>query len=80
VVSCPGSYLDRHSVVVTATVDWQPRPGVTNTVRRTAELTNWDTLEWREDVTAEFSDGSFASTATSGSLGDGDGAVVLDTQ
>lgn len=80
IVDCPGSYIDRHSIAAEVVVEWQPRPGVTNTVRRTTEFTNWDSAEWREDLTAEFSDGLFTNTATSDSLGDGDGAVVLQQQ
>lgn len=77
IVSCPGTYTDVHSKEVTVTVTWTIRTGITNTVQRVAYLTNWDSQEWTEDVTADFTDGTFSSSENSTTLGDADGAVTL---
>lgn len=48
IVACPGSYTDVHSLLVTATTSWTPRPGVVNEVVRSSYLTNWDSREWTQ--------------------------------
>ncbi len=78
--ACPGSYTDVQSKEITVTVSWTTTGGKTNTVKRIAYLTNWDSQEWTEDVTADFSDGTFSSTENSTTLGDADGAIILQTQ
>lgn len=79
IVTCGsgGDTLDLHSKQVRASVSWDTRPGVTNTVSESMYLTNWDSREWTEDTTAHFSDGTFTNTEVSLTAGDGDGAVLL---
>lgn len=77
IAPCPALYTDVHGKKAVVTVSWDIRAGVSNTVRRETYITNWDTFDWREDVSADFSDGTFLNTEVSGTLGDGDGAVVL---
>lgn len=77
ITACPGTYTDVHIRQATVTVSWDVVPGVTTSVESVTYLTNWKTSEWLEDVTADFSDGTFSNTETSGVLGDGDGAVTL---
>ncbi|MDA2936198.1 hypothetical protein MYX06_03195 [Patescibacteria group bacterium AH-259-L05] len=48
IATCPGTYVDIHSTQVVVTVNWETREGVTNTVRKTAYLTNWDSTEWAQ--------------------------------
>lgn len=76
IVGCPGSYNDAHSKMVTATVNWEGRPGTVNSVRQVLFLTNWESSDWVEDSLSDFNDGSFNDTVTSTTAGDGD-AVVL---
>lgn len=80
IVDCPGTYTDVHSKKATITVTWTTRGGITNSVQKIAYITNWDSREWIEDTTVDFSDGIFASTATSATAGDGDGAITLAPQ
>lgn len=80
IVACPGSYNDVHSKKVTVAVSWPVRSGVVNSVQKISYLTNWDSKEWVEDVLTDFEDGTFNNTATSTIFGDGDGAVILETQ
>lgn len=80
IATCPGAYTDVHSKKVTSTVDWTIRGGISNTVQRVAYITNWDSQEWVEDTTTDFSDGTFNFTEVSSSQGDGDGAVILQQQ
>jgi len=77
IVICPGSYTDVHTKQVSVTVSWLTRGGIANSLQKVAYLTNWDSKEWTEDTLADFSDGTFVNTATSASLGDLDGAVIL---
>jgi hypothetical protein len=48
IVVCPGTYTDVHSQEVTATVTWDTRGGVSNTVERVAYITNWDSRQWTQ--------------------------------
>lgn len=80
IVACPGTYTDVHSKKVVVAVEWDTTTGATNAVEKTAYLTNWDSQDWTEDVTSDFTDGTFSSTENSVSLGDGDGAVTLQAQ
>jgi type II secretory pathway pseudopilin PulG len=48
IVACPGAYTDVQSKKVDVNVDWSPRPGITNTVQKTAYLTNWDSSDWTQ--------------------------------
>jgi len=75
-----GDTPDVHSTEVAVTVSWETRPGITNTVSERMYLTNWDSREWTEDTTAHFADGTFTNTVSSGTAGDGDGAVLLQQQ
>ena len=78
ITTCPGSYTDVHSKKVTVAVSWTTTGiGATNTVQRVAFITNWDSQEWTEDLTAEYTDGTFSSTENSTTLGDADGAIIL---
>lgn len=79
IVTCPGSYTDVHSKKITASVTWETRPGVANTVQKIAYLTNWDSRDWVEDITADFSDGAFTNTEANPTLGDGDGSITLQS-
>ena len=80
IVNCPGTYTDIYSKKVLVVVSWPIRGGVNASVQQIAYLTNWSSRYWKEDVVADFSDGSFQSTAVSPILGDGDGAVILQMQ
>lgn len=80
IVECPGVYQDVHSKKIIAVVDWTIRPGIDNFVQAAAYLTNWDSRDWLEDTLVDFNDGNLNGTATSSSLGDGNGAVVLSQQ
>lgn len=75
---CPGLYNDPHSRKIIVEVKWDVREGVSNAIRREAYITNWDTFDWLEDTVLDFGDGAFSGTEVSGTLGDGDGAVVLE--
>ncbi|MBU0661180.1 hypothetical protein KKG22_03295 [Patescibacteria group bacterium] len=78
IVNCPGDHVDIYSKKALVLVSWEIRPGLTNEVRKVMYLTNWDSYEWIEDTTAEFSDGTLNAVEVSNTLGDGDGAVVLE--
>ncbi len=77
IVNCPGVYKDVHSRKVSVSVSWQVRDGVENSVQQIAYLTNWQSVDWKEDLLNEFNDGILQNTATSTALGEGDGAVIL---
>lgn len=77
IAPCPSTYTDVHSKEATVAISWETRPGVTNIVQKIAYITNWDSRDRLEDVTADFADGTFTTT-TSTTLGDGDGAVTLE--
>jgi type II secretory pathway pseudopilin PulG len=76
IVTCPGLYNDVHSKQAVVTVTWEIRPGVSNTVRKEAYITNWDTFDWLEDTLGDFNDGTLINTVTSTVYGDGD-IVIL---
>ena len=86
IVACgaPSSYTDLHSKKVTATITWTTRGGQTNTVQKIAYLTNWDSREWVEDTTAQFTDvgTTFTSTQEDAAApgGEANGAVTLQKQ
>lgn len=80
IVDCPGVYTDIYSKKVSVSVSWPIRGGTNVSVQQIAYLTNWQSRYWKEDLLADFNDGSFQSTAVSPTLGDGDGAVILQTQ
>jgi len=86
ITTCPGTYTDVNIKKVTVTVSWETSVGATNSVQKIAYVSNWDSQEWTEDTLSEFTDRNFVddpiftNTATSTTLGDGDGAVVLDEQ
>jgi hypothetical protein len=48
ITTCPGNYTDVHTKLVTSEVSWTIRPGVTNSVTRTAYLSNWDSQDWTQ--------------------------------
>jgi Tfp pilus assembly protein PilV len=48
ITTCPGGYTDEHSKEVTATVTWDTRAGVSNTVERIGYITNWDSRDWTQ--------------------------------
>jgi Tfp pilus assembly protein PilV len=48
IIACPGNYKDAHSKKVTASVTWDTRDNVSNTVVRSAYITNWDSREWTQ--------------------------------
>lgn len=48
IAACPGAYTDLNSKQVTAAVSWQPRLGITNTVRQSTYLTNWSGRDWTQ--------------------------------
>lgn len=77
IVSCPGAYTDPHTKTVTVTVSWQGWTGIAKSLQHTLNLTNWKSRGWVEDIAADFNDGIFTNTASSTTLGDGDGAIVL---
>lgn len=77
---CPGTYIDVHSKLATVNVEWMNALGVTNLAQRMTYITNWNSRDWIEDVTIDFNDGSLTNTSISTILGDGDGAIVLETQ
>ena len=74
---CPGSYTDLNSKQTTVTVIWNTRVGISNTVKRVAYITNWDSQYWVEDTNSDFTDGTFSSSENSTTLGDSDGAIIL---
>ena len=77
IVLCPGVYTDVHSKQLNVGVAWMNALGVTNLAERITYITNWDSRDWIEDTTVDFSDGSFTSTLVSPILGDADGAILL---
>ena len=66
---------DPRTKLVTVDVSWNSR-GSTQSTSVEAYLTDWNVFDWVEDLTAEFSLGSFSSTETQTS---GDGEVILET-
>lgn len=48
ITACPGSYTDIHTLFMTATTSWSPRPGATNEVAQSSYITNWDSREWTQ--------------------------------
>lgn len=85
IVVCPGFYTDVHAKKATVSVTWTTRGGQSNTVQKVAYITNWDSRDWLEDVTADFScPGSGMCTSTEEDAvvtgGDGDGSVTLQKQ
>jgi len=48
ITDCPGNYTDAHTKEVNATVLWDTRDGVSNTVERAGFVTNWDSREWTQ--------------------------------
>ncbi|MFC1701098.1 hypothetical protein ACFLZ0_03120, partial [Patescibacteria group bacterium] len=77
ITACPGSYIDVHSKEIIVIVEWTIRDGITNYVQKREYITNWDSADWTEDITDDFIDGTFNDTENSTTLGDGDGAVIL---
>lgn len=59
IVDCPGSYTDVHTKLVTSSVVWTIREGITNSVQRVAYLTNWDSKNWTQ---SDWSGGDEQST------------------
>lgn len=80
IVTCgtADSYTDVQSKEVLVIITWITGVGATNTIERRAYMTNWDSSDWSEDTSADLDDGTFSNTATSTTLGDGDGVVILD--
>ncbi len=81
IVDCPGSYADPHTKEVVSEVSWDTREGVSNTVRRAAYLTNWDSSFWIQtdwsggsgqpiwsDETKYDTDGGYIATTTIGEI------------
>jgi hypothetical protein len=81
IATCPASYVDVHTKQVTATVTWEVRPGVNNTVVQIAYITNWDSTDWTQtdwsggsgqsiwsDITQYDSDDSNIENSTSGQI------------
>lgn len=77
ITSCPGNYTDVQSKKISVVITWTTGTGAINSVQKIAYLTNWDSREWVEDLSADFSDGTFTNTVEDGVLGDGDGAIIL---
>lgn len=48
IATCPGSYTDIHSLLVTASTTWSPRSGIINEVIQSSYITNWDSREWTQ--------------------------------
>lgn len=80
ITTCPGSYTDVHSKKVTVVISWVTTNNANVSIQEVSYLTNWDSTEWLEDLEADFNDGTFSNTATSTSLGDLDGAIILQLQ
>lgn len=80
IITCPGSYTDPHSKKVTVVISWVTTNNANVSIQEVSYLTNWDSTEWLEDTEADFNDGTFSNTATSTSLGDLDGAIILQLQ
>ncbi|MFC1595127.1 hypothetical protein ACFL3E_01720 [Patescibacteria group bacterium] len=55
ITTCPGIYTDAHSKKIAATVTWDTRNNVSNTVQRVAYITNWESKDW---VQTDWSGGS----------------------
>jgi Tfp pilus assembly protein PilV len=80
-IDCPGSYVDAQTKKVKVKVSWINSAGGLNSIEKIAYISNWDSGDWIEDLTTDFNDGpTFFNTATSTTMGDGDGAVVLSEQ
>jgi len=45
---CPASYTDYHSKQASSVVEWEIRPGITNSVEQTTYLTNWSSKVWTQ--------------------------------
>lgn len=72
VVLCePGVITDIHSREVVVRVTWVTPYGATNAVEKRAFITNWDSREWQENSTANFTDGTFGPDTQASTLGDG---------
>lgn len=68
---------DIHARKATVTVTWPQDGGArTGTLTQTRYFTNWDSADWFEDTSAEWSDGGFDDTSVS-TAADPDGAVAL---
>ena len=80
IVTCPGNYTDPHTKRLTVAVLWQGWTGIAKSLTQTLNLTNWQSRGWVEDTGADFNDGIFTGTASSTTLGDADGAIVLAAQ
>ncbi len=81
ITTCPGIYTDLHSKKVASKVTWAPMTGVVSSVQKVSYLTNWDSTEWIHDTIADFDTapfGNYIDTTTSTSVGDLDGAIVLN--
>lgn len=76
IVNCPSGQKDLQTKKVAVNVTWDIRTNVKNEVKQIAYLTNWRSLDWTEDLSNDFNDGTFTNTEIS-TLGDGDGAIVL---
>ena len=73
----PTDTNDIHSRRATVTVTWPIDGGVrTGTLSQTRYFTNWDSLDWFEDTSSDWSDGTFSQTSVS-TAADADGAVAL---
>ncbi len=83
ITSCPGSYTDVDTKKINVSVSWTVRPGITNSVQKTAYISNWVSDDFIEDTLTEFTDINFvdspvfSNTATSTDEGDLDGAIIL---
>jgi type II secretory pathway pseudopilin PulG len=86
IVDCPGDFVDAQTKQVVAKVSWMNLAGGTNSVEKIAYITDWDSGDWIQDTTSDFTgtgyadDPIFWQTASSTTMGDGNGAVVLSEQ
>ena len=74
---CPGAFTDLHSREVVVDVTWFVRGTVTNSVTERSYITNWDSQEWTQDSTSDFTDGDFGAPTPQTQLStEGDGQSV----
>jgi Tfp pilus assembly protein PilV len=46
IAACPGNYTDVHTHLVTSEVSWTIRGAITNSVKKQAYISNWDSQDW----------------------------------
>ncbi len=74
ITDCPGAYTDVHSKLVDVEVSWLVRQGLTNSVKRSTYITNWDSREFTQ---TDWSGGAGQAVWTNANMYDSDDGSLV---